>query len=253
MNSRALPRIVPVIDLLGGVVVRGIAGRREEYRPLHSPLCPDAQPMTLARSFAERGFRDVYLADLDAIGGAEPAWDIYGQVTDCGLQLWVDAGLTSVDRAREMATLKTSHGPLSGVIAGLESLPSPTFLQEILAIVGVDRLVFSLDLKGGRPIAQSSDWQGFDGYVVATSALSMGVRRIIVLDLARVGMNEGVGTEPLCRWLRNANPNVEIIAGGGVRSVADLQSLAEAGCDAALVASALHDGRITSTSARVSP
>src|SRR6185437_14753750 len=100
-------------------------------------------------------------------------------------------GLTSVDRARAMATFATSRGPLFRVIAGLESLPRPTFLQEILAVVGVERLVFSLDLKGGQPITQSSDWRGFDGYVVATGAICVGVRRIIVLDLARVGMNEG--------------------------------------------------------------
>jgi hypothetical protein len=38
---------------------------------------------------------------------------------------------------------------------------------------------------------------------------------------------------------------LQIVAGGGVRSAADLRSLSAAGCDAALVASALHDGRLT--------
>jgi phosphoribosylformimino-5-aminoimidazole carboxamide ribotide isomerase len=68
---------------------------------------------------------------------------------------------------------------------------------------------------------------------------------MIVLDLAQVGMGQGVGTEPLCRALRSLAPELEIIAGGGVRSLADLRSLAAAGCNAALVASALHDGRLT--------
>ena len=40
-------------------------------------------------------------------------------------------------------------------------------------------------------------------------------------------------------------PDVELVAGGGIRGVEDLLRLAEAGCDAVLVASALHDGRIT--------
>jgi phosphoribosylformimino-5-aminoimidazole carboxamide ribotide isomerase len=241
------------MDLLGGVVVRGIAGRREEYRPLHSPLCPDAQPATLARACAEQGFRDVYLADLDAISGAEPAWSVYRQVAECGLRLWVDAGLASVDRAHKMNMFSSSRGPLFRVIAGLESLSGPALLLEILEVVGADRLVFSLDLKESEPLTKSSDWRKFDRYAIAEGSLAIGVRSMIVLDLARVGMNQGVGTETFCRWLREQDANLEIIAGGGVRNVADLESLAAAGCDAALVASALHDGRITSTSARASP
>jgi len=35
-----------------------------------------------------------------------------------------------------------------------------------------------------------------------------------------------------------------LIAGGGVRGLADLTALARAGCNAALVASALHDGKL---------
>ncbi len=67
---------------------------------------------------------------------------------------------------------------------------------------------------------------------------------MIVLDLTRVGLGQGAGSESLCRHLRALASDVEIISGGGVRSLADLRSLAAAGCDAALVASALHDGRL---------
>jgi phosphoribosylformimino-5-aminoimidazole carboxamide ribotide isomerase len=41
------------------------------------------------------------------------------------------------------------------------------------------------------------------------------------------------------------SPFLEIISGGGVRGPRDLQALAAAGADAALVASALHDGRLS--------
>ena len=30
--------VIPVIDLLGGQVVRGVAGRRDEYRPIVSQI-----------------------------------------------------------------------------------------------------------------------------------------------------------------------------------------------------------------------
>jgi phosphoribosylformimino-5-aminoimidazole carboxamide ribotide isomerase len=45
--------------------------------------------------------------------------------------------------------------------------------------------------------------------------------------------------------VRETVPDVAIIAGGGVRRVADLVRLAESGCDGALVATALHDGSLS--------
>jgi phosphoribosylformimino-5-aminoimidazole carboxamide ribotide isomerase len=66
-----------------------------------------------------------------------------------------------------------------------------------------------------------------------------------VLDLARVGEGGGTGTEELCARLASAHPEVELIAGGGVRGIADVRRLGEAGVAAVLVASALHEGRLT--------
>jgi phosphoribosylformimino-5-aminoimidazole carboxamide ribotide isomerase len=74
------------------------------------------------------------------------------------------------------------------------------------------------------------------------------VRRLIVLDLAQVGTGTGTGTEELCRRLGEMYPDVEIIAGGGVRDEKDLDRLAQCGVKAALVASALHDGKVPITS-----
>ncbi|MCA9270670.1 MAG: hypothetical protein KDA41_19445, partial [Planctomycetales bacterium] len=92
--------ILPVIDLLGGQVVRGVAGRREEYRPIVSRIAAGSAPTQVAAALAQRfGFRDAYVADLDAIAGAEPAWEDYQAIADAGLQLWVDAGAGEVDRA----------------------------------------------------------------------------------------------------------------------------------------------------------
>ena len=67
---------------------------------------------------------------------------------------------------------------------------------------------------------------------------------MIVLDLARVGLGEGVGTLPLISALRADHPAIDIVAGGGIASPDDMNRLEEAGATAALVGSALHDGRI---------
>jgi uncharacterized protein related to proFAR isomerase len=65
-----------------------------------------------------------------------------------------------------------------------------------------------------------------------------------VLDLARVGTGQGVELG-LVGALRRRLPGIRLLAGGGVQSGRDLERMRDAGCDGALVASALHDGSIT--------
>jgi len=166
------------------------------------------------------------------------------------LRLLVDGGLRTAREARRLAEVVVDGRELSGVVAGLESLDGPETLAEMCRVVGAERLVFSLDLKAGQPLTSAAAWQGLSAEQIAGVALRAGVRRMIVLDLSKVGMGGGVGTETLCRTLRGLAPSLEIIAGGGVRSAADLESLARAGCNAALVASALHDGRLTAADCR---
>jgi len=241
-------RIIPVIDLLAGQVVRGIAGRREEYRPIVSSLIADASPLSVAQAFITRfGLRECYLADLDAIGGAEPAWQVYADLMALGLNLWVDAGIGDVGRAAALARYECRSRPLAGIVVGLESVPGPESLGELFISIGDERLIFSLDLKDARPMAKTPGWSAMPPVEIASTAVELGARRLIVLDLARVGTDGGVGTEMLCRSIRQNHPQIELIAGGGVRHAQDLRSLAAAGCDAALMASALHDGRITKT------
>ena len=246
-ERNSLPRearvqVLPVVDLLGGQVVRGIAGRREEYRPIVSRLCADARPASVARALVERfGFAEAYVADLDAIAGHDPDWTSYEALADRGLRLWVDAGLTGVERAQAFVQ-PAAERIVARVIVGLESLPRREALAELLALVGHSRLVFSLDLKQGRPITQVPEWRDREPAEIAQEVIHAGVRSLIVLDLARVGVGAGAGTEALARSLRTMQPSMELIGGGGVRGVDDLRSLAAAGYDAALVASALHDG-----------
>lgn len=234
-------RIIPVIDLMGGQVVRGVAGRRSEYRPIESRLCLGSEPRRIAAAFAELGFKLAYLADLDAIGGTAPAWEIYARVMETGLDLWVDAGVASVDGARRLA--EYDSGKLSAIVLGMETIPNPNALGEIVTAIGAERVVFSLDLARGQVLGGEA-WRDFSPTVCADIAVEFGVTRFIVLDLAAVGVGRGVPTLELCRRIRERHPQIELVAGGGVRGQADLDGLAEVGCDAALVASALHDGTL---------
>jgi phosphoribosylformimino-5-aminoimidazole carboxamide ribotide isomerase len=240
-----LPQVLPVLDLKGGLVVRGVAGRRSEYRPIQSLIAPSAAPDAVAGALVERfGFSEAYVADLDAIGGDLPDWVSYERIAAAGLRLWLDAGIGDTAQLRRLLDHRRLAGTLVRVIIGLESLARPDIVPELVRTCGAERLVFSLDLKAGVPLG-SAAWQHWSPQQIVTKAVECGINSIILLDLAQVGTYQGVGTGELCRALRQRYPQLQLIGGGGLRSRDDLQRLAGAGFDIVLVASALHDGRIT--------
>jgi phosphoribosylformimino-5-aminoimidazole carboxamide ribotide isomerase len=232
-------QIIPVLDILHGQVVRGIAGHRNEYRPIVSRWTPSAEPLALALALRERfAFRDFYLADLDAIAGQIPHFDIYTRLQAAGFHLWVDAGVRQASGAA--AILEFGRD----CILGLETIAGPHVLRALAAGEHRSRILFSLDLKGGRPLVDSTIWGTDNAWSIVSLAVEAGIRRVIVLDLARVGLGQGVGTEELCIRLKETYPGVAVITGGGVAGMHDLRRLEACGIHAVLVASALHDGRL---------
>jgi phosphoribosylformimino-5-aminoimidazole carboxamide ribotide isomerase len=233
--------IYPVMDLKGGLVVRGAGGDRARYRGIESCLVSSADPIQVAHAFREGlGIGRVYVADLDALGGAPPARDVLEALSADGFHLLVDTGVRSLEDAGELLRIGVSEA-----IAPLETLPDPRVLEHIIATLGAERIVFSLDLKGGAHLGHPSGWPHPDAESLAHEAYRCGARRILLLDLAHVGSRGGPAYLNLLSKLAAQLPDVDFLSGGGVRSREDLALLAETKVRGVLMASALHDGVVT--------
>lgn len=239
--KRQPPRLIPVLDVMNGQVVRAVGGRRDEYRPVVSKLTASTEPVEVARALlAATGASELYVADLDAIQfGNGMSLAVREFLERIEVAVWVDAGLNGSEPLSEMRV----HPGIQHVIAletcsGLVSSGAVTRSHNTTA--------FSIDLKGGELMGRWREWtnDSRDALSVARAAVSKGFHTIIVLDLARVGTGTGTGTEPLLREIRAAFPHVDLIAGGGVRTWDDVDRLGEAGATGVLVASALHDGTL---------
>ena len=114
-------QIIPVIDLLGGQVVRGIGGRRSEYGPIESQLARGSDPGTIAAAVVEQfGATTCYVADLDAIERAKFDVTSWQHIAQAGLKLWLDAGMGNTDRRAAAARRGAQHAERTADDGGLQ-------------------------------------------------------------------------------------------------------------------------------------
>lgn len=222
--------VIPVIDLKGGLAVHARQGERNSYAPIRSGLCEGSDPLDLARGYLKLfPFRRLYLADLDAIQGGRLAHSVIERLTQAlpAIDLWLDCGLSDAASSRSLL-----GNPGTTLVIGSESLRDCCLLEQLAD--QRDRLVLSLDFQGDRFLGPQELWHN----------RKVWPERLIVMTLRRVGSNLGPDFERL-RGLQERAPDHAIFAAGGVRHSEDMAHLAAQGLAGALIASALHDGRIS--------
>lgn len=232
-------RVVGVIDLRDGAAVHAQGGARRAYRPVATAAGQriDGDAGRLAHVYIEHlGLRDLYVADLDAIGGGAVQDAALRRVARLGVRLWVDAGATSAVSARRLRDLGATD-----VVIGLETLPSWDAFAAICGDLGAEHAAFGLDLRDGVPVAAAASLARTGPEALAGMAAAAGAGSLLVIDLARVGAARGFDLDLLGR-IRAAAPGVLLLAGGGARHAEDVRRLRACGCDGVLAATALIDG-----------
>jgi phosphoribosylformimino-5-aminoimidazole carboxamide ribotide isomerase len=223
--------IIPVLDLRGGIVVRARRGQRDQYRPLESPLSPTSDPIDVMRGlYSVYPFTTFYVADLDAImrTGDNEAALLRLRAKFPAAAFWVDNGVADLTSAGNWLEAKLGH-----LVIGSESQRDTALVQELSQH---ERVVLSLDFRD----------QAFQGPPALLRETASWPRRLIVMTLGRVGSRAGPDLDRLCA-IRDIAASRDIYAAGGVRDGADLAALKHVGIAGALVATSLHDGRVTSS------
>ncbi len=219
-------RVIPVIDLLGGTVVRARMGDRASYRPIATPLSPTSDAVDVVRGLlALYPFRTLYVADLDAIQRDGDNAPVIRRIRAefPALKMWIDSGAADSDAIGALI-----RADLGAPVLGSESQHDSALIARY---EDSEQVVLSLDFRG----------DAFQGPEEILTGPKRWPRRVIVMTLARVG--SGVGPD-LARLtaIGSIAEGRELYAAGGVRDAADLAGLEAAGAAGALVSSALHEG-----------
>lgn len=226
--------ILPAIDLYDGKAVRLYKG---DYAQM---TVYSEDPLSVARDFAAAGAEYIHMVDLaGARDGGTPNFNVVASVAaNTALKVEIGGGIRSEDAIRRY------------IDAGVERVILGT-----AAITDWDFFCGMAKKYPGR-IAAGVDCR--DGYVaikgwLETSAVtctefcsrleSAGVSTVICTDISKDGAMSGTN-RALYRGLNGAFPNLNIIASGGVSSMADISALRDMGMHGAIVGKAYYIGAI---------
>lgn len=244
--------IIPVIDLLNGQVVHAQRGQRNAYAPLISPLSANAHPENVVSALLSLApFRQLYIADLNAIQQQAPQWALLCTLIQRfpPLQWWIDSGLSSLPALEEANAALTAQGMALSCSQGLNLPPtvrwvlgSETFLGAVNLQTAAPNCVLSLDFGP----------EGFRGDPLWLSTPHWWPNTVVVMSLSQVGAHEGpdvaqlgsICTAAYTAQVVAAGGRRQVFAAGGVRHADDVKVLRKLGVTGALVATALHQGTL---------
>ncbi|HEY8418403.1 MAG TPA: imidazole glycerol phosphate synthase subunit HisF [Limnochordales bacterium] len=227
--------IIPAIDLRGGRCVRLVQGD-----PSRETVYAD-DPVAVARRFAAAGARRLHVVDLDGAFEGLPrnlsvALDI-ARAVDIPVQL--GGGIRTMAAIEAVLSAGVAY-----VILGTAAIEQPELVEEACRRFP-GRVLVGIDARDGRVAVRGwAEGTGRDAVELAREMGRRGVRQIIFTDIARDGTLQGPNLDALQR-VAAAGP--QVIASGGVSSLADLEALAaleERGVVGVIIGKALYTGAI---------
>jgi len=230
--------IYPAIDLRGGRVVRlqeGDPARQTTY---------GNDPAQAAERWLEAGARWLHVVNLDG------AFDENDSANHAALHAILEIASRFKARAQFGGGLR-SHAAVeraldlgvSRVVLGTIAIEQPQLVTIAIEAFGADKIAVGIDARDG--FVRVHGWQSESGILATDLALQMrdaGVRTIIFTDISRDGLGTGLNI-PSTRALAQSS-GLDVIASGGVHTLADVVAAREAKLAGVIIGRALYEGTI---------
>lgn len=222
-------RVIPVLDIKEGIVVKAERGNREFYKPLSTIICDSNDPVDIAKAYQNLGFCEIYVADLDAINKGKINYNLLNSIRKIGLKTIADIGIKNKDILEKLKAIDITP------VLATESIQSLNFLESCMDY----DIIFSIDTKRG--VLLNNLGLSLNELIEYLKSKNK-IREYILLDLYEVGAEQGPNLELCKRILEKLNG--DILYGGGVGSIDDIITLEKMGLSGVLVGSVIHSGRL---------
>jgi phosphoribosylformimino-5-aminoimidazole carboxamide ribotide isomerase len=230
-------QLIPAIDLMSSKIVRLTRGKVETAKTYESQF---GTPLEAAQRWKKEGAGKLHIIDLDAAFGIGDNRGVIGEIAkNISLPIQVGGGIRSYEIAEKI--LKTG---IAQVILGSLAFSDPNVITKILNRFGKDSVIVALDNRNGRIMVEG--WQTETAMTVDEALeryTKIGVQTFLITSIAQDGMLTGPDLQTLNE--ATLNPDVQVIAAGGIGKIGDLAALQEIGCQGAVIGKALYEQRFT--------
>jgi len=211
--------VIPAVDVLGEEAVR-------LHRGNYDAVVERAdEPAALASRWAEAGARRIHLVDLDGARSGRVRPDLVAAVAaSAGVPVQASGGIRTTDDAQALLDAGADR-----VVIGTAAWPDPSQWLEL-----GDAVVLALDVRDGE--VRSAGWTMGTGLAFADALERAAGARVLVTAIDRDGTLAGPDLDLVGAA---SAAGLRVLAAGGVRSPADVDALAAAGAEAAIVGRAL--------------
>ena len=229
-------RIIPAIDIINGECVRLSKGDYNQ-KTVYSKNVLD-----VAKNFEDNGIQFLHLVDLD---GAKQNriinYKILEQIsTQTNLIIDFGGGLKS----EEDIKIAIESGAKQ-VTLGSVAIKNPELFLESLEKYGSEKIILGADARKEKiAISGWLEESETNIYDFIKEKTESGIQYVISTDIDKDGMLEGPSFD-LYEKIIGENPNIKLIASGGITSTNDLVKLKSLGCEGAIIGKALYENRIT--------
>lgn len=229
-------RIIPAIDIINGECVRLSKGDYNK-KTVYSKNVLD-----VAKKFEDNGIQFLHLVDLD--GAKENRIINYKTLelisSKTSLAIDFGGGLKS-EKDIKIAFQSGAKQVTLGSIA----VKNPELFLETLEKYGKEKIILGADARKEK-IAVSGwlEESQTNIYDFIKEKTEDGIQYVISTDIDKDGMLEGPSFD-LYEKIIAENPNIKLIASGGITSASDLEKVKSIGCEGAIIGKALYENRIT--------
>ena len=228
-------RIIPAIDIINGECVRLSKG---DY---NKKTVYSKNVLEVAKNFEENGIQFLHLVDLD---GAKQNRIINYKILEkisSQTNLIIDFG--GGLKSEEDIKLAFESGAKQ-VTLGSVAIKNPELFLKSLEKYGSEKIILGADARKEK-IAISGWLEESESniYDFIKEKIKIGIQYVISTDIDKDGMLEGPSFD-LYEKIIGENPNIKLIASGGITSASDLEKVKSIGCEGAIIGKALYENRI---------
>ena len=227
--------IIPAIDLIDGKCVRLSQGDYSQK------IVYNENPLEVAKMFEDAGIRRLHLVDLDGAKAHHIVNQKVLELITTNTDLIVDfgGGLKSDDDLRIAFECGASM-----ITGGSIAVKNPAIFSAWITKFGGDKIILGADVKDQK-IAVGGWLETTDLELMPfiKNYIRQGINKVICTDISKDGMLQGPANV-LYKKILLEQPDLYLIASGGVSSLKDIELLQELNVPSVIIGKAIYEGRI---------